>query len=542
MWLFWGQSQNSKHAYKGNPTSRPTNTHNMPISVNDIIIAAIERRESHGQVVSTRRPIIPAPSLEFATAMQQYECSTRRVKRKTKVGDATSTRLLKKPAPFSGALAGFQACRCSKRGCDVKDGIFGDEFWDAAVASYRAAEDSDAWLRNWILGGRYDRSMCKRGIAIMLRIGLRIVDRCWPTPIQAKVAWQERDMPQQCCVGRTCLATMGLVRARKMRSSFEQQDTAGKWLAASQLVEETSNSKFGFKYCTVAMKALTGLGSNTLHSIARGKPAPTPRRHYDKEGPQILPKEIKTSIIAHALQNGENSNTSGRVYVPDAIGGQRVGSKRKMHAHWQSTVASGLPEGYAVSKRYWQDAITEHGIDLQRRKAGTDFCDECIEMRAKIAADPSNRELVEQLDRHLEAAAAEKAVYRADLASAQEQIRAMDKATYRRLAGDVIVGGPVQWLTQDMELHLALDMGASWHYPRFASQPKSLYMAQRADVFVSVCANMGTGHKLVMLWDETMGKKDANKTVNALDFAIRRLCIGEHCICTWFVPESRIFR
>ena len=84
----------------------------MPMSVNNVIIVAFERSESCGQAVSTRRPIIPAPSLEFATAMQQYECSTRRVKRTTKVGDANSTQPLKKPAPFSGALAGFQTCIC----------------------------------------------------------------------------------------------------------------------------------------------------------------------------------------------------------------------------------------------------------------------------------------------------------------------------------------------------------------------------------------------------------------------------------------------
>ena len=501
------------------------------LSVNDIILAAIA---SSNQVASppSHVPPRPRPSFGLQSSLQQHKLTVRSTKRRTKAGNVVPVnQVLKEPEPFAGALRGFRACNCEKRLCDIKTGCLGDGFWANAIALFHAADDGDTWLRNWIVAGSYQHSMCKIGMAVMLRIHRRVVERCWPTPVTHKPKWMEADMPQECCKKKACLRTMGLSSARKMRRNFESQTSAGKALAASQMTKPSPITRQRpYKYCMVAMKALTGLGSDTLNSIARGKQHQPVQRRGDATKVRELPKEIKDDIIRHTLKHGENSNTSGRVYVPDSIDGQRIGSKRKLHEHWQGTVADSLPEGYKVSRKFWQLCITKEDIDLQRRKPGTDFCDDCMEFENKLRADPNNSALVAAFEEHIKVAKAEKDVYRHDFEHAQQQIAEMGGTAYRRILGDILIGVPQVWMSAAMELHIALDMGASWHYPRFSKQPKSLYMAQRADVFVSVAINMGSGHKLVMLWDETMGEKNANKTANALDYAIRRLCIGEQCL------------
>lgn len=299
-----------------------------------------------------------------------------------------------------------------------------------------------------------------------------------------------------------------------MRHTFESHTPVARWLAASQMLEESKNTKRPFVHCQVAMRALTGLGSTTLNSIARGKERPSNCVQIDTTKVQVLPKEISDSIIHHIHEHGENSNTSGRVYVPDLIGSERVASKEKLFQHWWDSVAVDFPEGYKVSRSYWTQAIDKAGIDLQRRKPGADFCDECIEMETQIAADPDNRELILKLNNHQATAKAEKDVYRKDFKLAVKQTDDMGIDAYNAILGDILLGRPQPWMTVPIQLHLAVDMGASWHYPRYSKQPKSTYMAKKADVFVFVAVNLGSGHRLAILWDETMGKKDANKTVN----------------------------
>ena len=172
----------------------------MPkLLLHDIINAAIDRSgntSSRGSVPRLR-PARTRPPAEFSRSMKEHDCTLLHVKRKSRTGKvATSTRLLKKAVPFSGVLSGFRACGCNKRPCEVKDNAHSQDFWDETITAYRSAVDGDVFLKDWILRGAHHQCMCKHGMATMLHINVRIVRRCWPTPVQTRPQWDESDMPQ----------------------------------------------------------------------------------------------------------------------------------------------------------------------------------------------------------------------------------------------------------------------------------------------------------------------------------------------------------